>query len=178
MDKAMISHSAKAVRIFDLVEKAQYVLNYCLYDLKGSDEEKVKAAISMVEIYAKAVISDSQCAYSKYASTEKLFSGFLLSPERAEQIAVGITNIFSEFHSEIVSFMGNNPWIVHTVNIDGDKLIVTKTDDFRIMAWTTLRNRIKTIREEIVAQELNGNPEEAATLKILEENLICEWLKL
>ena len=168
-----------AVRIFNAIEKAQYVLNYCFNELKGDDVEKVKAAIKITLIYTMAVVGDcSKLQQKKYPATDVLIQEFLINPNKAETLSGGISNMFSDFHADIVSFVGTNPWIIHSVELRNDKLYVIKSTDYRIVAWDELRKQLKELKVQQEKALSENDLDAVVSLKAVEENIIRQWMLL
>ena len=168
-----------AVRIFNAIEKAQYVLNYCFNELKGDDVEKVKAAIKITLIYTMAVVGDcSKLQQKKYPATDVLIQEFLINPNKAETLSVGISNMFSDFHADIVSFVGTNPWILHSVELRNDTLYVIKSADYRIVAWDELRKQLKELKVQQEKALSENDLDAVVSLKAVEENIIRQWMLL
>ena len=166
-----------SIRIFNVIEKAQYVLNYCFNELKGIDQEKAAAAISITVIYASAVVSDcSKIVDKKYPSTDKLIREYLTNPSNAEAISIGISNIFSDFHTEIVSFIGTDPWVLHTIELRGDKMYILKSIDYRIMAWDELREQLKEINVLIEKARRENDTDNIVAIGLLRDSIINRWM--
>lgn len=167
-----------AIRIFDLEEKAMYCLQYCVNELAGDANTKLQSAVSIVVFYASAVVADCLKPIEKYMDTDQYIKPFLIDSSKAESISIGISNIFSEFHSEIVSFLGNNPWVMHEVEVKDNKLIISKLIDFRIMAWNRLKEEFTTAEKDKEAALQKGEEEEIIELERYKEERTRKWLLL
>lgn len=167
-----------AIRIFDLEEKAMYCLQYCVSDLAGDEKDKLNAAVAIVVFYASAVVADYVKPAEKYMETDQYIKSFLIDPGKAESISIGLVNIFSDFHSEIVSFLGNNPWIMHEVSVKENKLVISKFIDYRISAWDQLRNKQIAFEKEKEAAIKRGEHEEIEALIKCSDEQTKKWLLL
>ena len=86
--------------------------------------------------------------------------------------------MFSDFHADIVSFVGTNPWILHSVELRNDKLYVIKSADYRIVAWDELRKQLKELKVQQEKALSENDLDAVVSLKAVEENIIRQWMLL
>lgn len=49
-----------------------------------------------------------------------------------------ISRLLVEFKFPILSFVGDNPWVIHNVRFRGQDIVIEKMEDYRILEWTVL----------------------------------------